>query len=188
MIVEDIEVRPTTPTVRLDRQTYYALAERGFFEGRRVMLIDGELIEMPPMKSPHAWALTVLSRWLMTTFDQRYLVRIQMPMNVGLTSDLEPDAAVILGQGGPTMDHPASASLVIEVSDSSLRLDRRKIEMYAEARVTEYWIVNIPERCVDVYRNPTGATFADTVTVKPGQSLSPLANPQSSLEVAILFK
>lgn len=190
MLVEEIEAPAETPTVRLDRQTYYALAERGFFQGHRVMLIEGELIEMPPMGQAHIWILSVLNEWLVKNFSDQFQVRIQMPLNVGPNSDPEPDASIIPKPARMPDDHPNTSRLVIEVSDSTLRSDRRKAKLYASAGVEEYWIVNIPDECVEVHRQPVvdQKRFADTFVVPKNGEVATIARPQVSLKLAALFE
>lgn len=189
MIVEEVEAPPATPVVRLDRQTYYALAERGFFQGRRVILLEGELLEMPPMGQAHIWILTVLTEWLVKNFSDDYQVRIQMPLNVGPNSDPEPDASLIPKPPKMPPDHPQTARLVIEVSDTTLRTDRRKANLYASAGVEEYWIVNIADQVIEVHRQPDVGRkrFAETFDVSKSGTLSPLVGPKVTLRVSTLF-
>lgn len=189
MLTEEIDAPPEAPTVRLDRETYYALAERGFFYGHRVMLLEGELIEMPPMGQAHIWILTVLNEWLVKNFSVDHQVRIQMPLNVGPNSDPEPDAAIIPKPARMPDDHPQTAKLVIEVSDSSLRTDRRKAKLYASAGVEEYWIINISARCIEVHRGPNIAQkqFAEMFVVNESKKLSPLVRPHAVMDLGTLF-
>jgi Uma2 family endonuclease len=174
---------------RWTREEFYELAEQGYFRGKRVQLIDGEIFEMAPQGHPHSKAITLLNRWATTHFPSPALVRIQMPLNAAAQSDPEPDVAIVPDPSWASSDHPESAVLVIEVADSSLRLDRRKAAIYASCGVPEYWIVNLPESQIEVYRAPEAAErrYADTLIIKPPESLAPLSHAQARLTVSDLF-
>jgi Uma2 family endonuclease len=171
------------------REEFYELAEQGYFRGKRVQLIDGEIFEMAPQGHPHSRAITLLNRWATTQFPAPALVRIQMPLNASARSDPEPDVAIVPDPSWALTDHPETAVLVIEVSDSSLRLDRRKAAIYAAAGVPEYWIVNLVEGQVEVHRNPQRPEkrYADPSVVKPPQTIAPVAHPQAQLAIGELF-
>jgi Uma2 family endonuclease len=174
---------------RWTREEFYILAEEGQFHGRRVQLVDGEIIEMAPQGHPHARCITYLTRWAIQAFGDAYLVRVQMPLNASAWSDPEPDIAVIPGPLDAYSDHPERAALVIEVSESSILLDRRKARIYAEAGVEEYWIVNLPQSQVEVYLPQSGVEreYEDPVFFKSGQTLAPRTRPAANLLVSDLF-
>src|SRR5437870_4755144 len=118
------------PTQKLwTREEFYVLAEEGYFRGKRVQLIEGEIIEMAPQGHPHSKTISYLNRWAILAFGDDYTVRVQMPLNASDWSDPEPDIAVVSGPLTAYSDHPQTAALVIEVSDSSVRLDRRKAKI-----------------------------------------------------------
>ena len=174
---------------RWTRDEFYELAERGYFHGKRVQLIEGEIFEMAPQGHPHSWALTRLNRWATSHYPPPALIRIQMPLNATAHSDPEPDVAVIPDPALAAKDHPEIAELIVEVSDSSLSLDRRKIAIYATCGVPEYWIVNINAAQVEVYRNPLRMErrYADESIVRPPQTIAPAARPDAQLPTVELF-
>jgi Uma2 family endonuclease len=180
---------PEPQAKRWTRDEFYELAEQGYFRGKRVQLIDGEIIEMAPQGHAHSWAITRLNRWATTNYPLPALVRVQMPLNASARSDPEPDLAIIPDPSLAASDHPETAELVIEVSDSSLRLDRRKAAIYAECGVHEYWIVNIAESHVEVHRRPLPAErrYADISNVRAPQTLSPASRPEAQLPIVELF-
>jgi Uma2 family endonuclease len=182
-----LAMTPEPQTKRWTRQQFYWLAEQGLV-GKHAQLIDGEIIEMSPQAEPHAMALTWLNHWAVGVFGKDHLVRIQMPLNATEYSDPEPDLAVIRPPRTGRREHPETALLIIEVSDSSLRLDRRKAKVYAEAKVQDYWIVNIPDSQVEVHRKPAGQRYEDVRIYKRDEKLSPLARPQATLDITDLFK
>lgn len=146
---------------RWTRREYYKLAQKGWFAGQRVQLIDGEIIQMAPQGHEHTSALSKTARILGTLFEPGHWIRWQMPLNIGRESDPEPDLAVVKGDIDDYTDHPTTAILIVEVSDTSLRLDRRKAALYASAGVGEYWILNLPDRCLEVHRDPVAGDAAD---------------------------
>jgi Uma2 family endonuclease len=176
-------------TKRWTREEFYQLAEEGYFRGKRVQLIDGEIIEMAPQGHPHSKAITYLTHWAVGHFGKDHLVRIQMPLNADDYNDPEPDIAIIPGPAEDYTDHPQTAKLIIEVSDSSIHLDRVKAGIYARSGVPEYWIVNIQERQMEVYRRSGSAKrrYDKPKVIKPGESLSPLFNSKARLAVTELF-
>ncbi len=178
-------------TKRWTREEFYCLAEQGYFKNnKRVLLLDGEIFEMSPQGAPHSNAAMYLTHWAVGAFGKDYLVRVQMPLNATEYSDPEPDVAIIPRRPEGYVDHPETAVLIIEVSDSSLALDRRKAKTYAQANVPEYWIVNIPEKQIEVHRNPNRDEmhYADRAVFKAGQRIAPHFRPVVELDVTELFK
>ena len=128
----------------------------GFFEGKRVELIEGEIIEMAPMGSPHATGIGLLAELLRETFGKGFHLRTQAPLDVSDISQPEPDVALFRGGIRDfSLAHPKTALIVAEVSNSSLSLDRTiKSGLYARRSIEEYWILNLKDRCLEVYRRP----------------------------------
>lgn len=184
---------PDAPAVRLHRWTraaYDRMIEAGVFQpDDRVQLIDGAIIEMSPQGSRHATAVTLIYSTLEKVLVQGSLVRIQLPMNLGDVSEPEPDVAVVQGTPRDYVDaHPSEALLVVEVSDSSLDLDRgAKLMVYARAGIPEYWIVNLIDTTLEVYREPAGDTYRTKTTYTPGDTVAPTARPDASVPVADLL-
>lgn len=181
----------TEPSMRLwSREEFYELAELGYFRGQRVQLVEGEIIQMAPQGEPHSICIMYLNHWAVRSFGDEFLVRVQLPLNASDWSDPEPDIAIVPGPLEVYRNHPRRAPLIIEVSDSSVQLDRRKAKVYAEAEVPEYWLVNIPDKQVEVYRAKVGAVgdYDEPVIYERGQTLSPVAWPRVKLVLAELFK
>jgi Uma2 family endonuclease len=182
-------------TRRWTRAEYYKMADMGLFEGQRVELIDGEIIEMSPQKGPHAQSIGLTSDELRAAFGRGHWVREQLPLALGLSSDPEPDVSVVRGTARDYPDHPTSALLVVEVSDSSLGFDRsEKASLYAQAGIAEYWVLNLVDRQLEVRRSPVtdttqphGFGYADMRVLKVGESISPLAAPQATIAVRDLL-
>jgi Uma2 family endonuclease len=184
------------PTTRKwTREEYYQMGELGFFQDQRVELIEGEIIEMAPQKNVHAAVVSLCERAVSRAFGEGYWVRMQLPLYLTESSEPEPDISV--APGGPrdyiATDHPRSALLVVEVSETTLRFDRKvKTRLYAAAGIEDYWVVNLIDRQVEVHRKPTTDSsgqsgYEETRTFKSGESITPLAAPGASILVADLL-
>lgn len=166
--------------------------ERGWFDGQRVELINGEILEMPPMNDPHAQAVQLANYALLPIFPPTVAtIRIQCPMRLGESRPF-PNLVVVTGTPREVVRHPETALLVIEVSDTSLEFDRtEKSKLYATNGLPEYWIVNLQGRCVEVHRNPlvkaADPRYGEVRVVPTNENLSPLAAPQAVIRVADLL-
>lgn len=170
------------------------MGEQGYFDGQRVQLIRGEIIEMPPIGHAHFQTLCWAAKQLSDLFGPEFFVRPQGPVNIGNDSAPEPDLAVVAGAIGTHTDHPTTALLAIEVSDSTLSVDRKLAPLYASAGIPEYWILNVRRRCVELYRHPirddTDAPdfrYGEMRIVSGDESLTPLALPGKPILVSSLF-
>ncbi len=189
-------VIPEPRPYRWTREEYYKLGELGFFDDKRVELIEGEVIEMSPIYSPHATSVTLAGDVLREIFGKGWVVREEKPLSLGINSDPEPDLALIAGKPRDFKEaHPSTAALVIEVADSSLLYDRnRKASLYAKAGIADYWIVNLQDRQVEVHRRPIadanaefGFSYGDKLIFLEDDSVKPLAKPKASIAVADLL-
>lgn len=159
---------------------------------RRVELIRGEVRDMLPIGPPHESAVDFLTRWSasVTPADR---VRIRVQNSVGLPpldSAPEPDVAWVKERKGYGRSRPRSNDvlLIIEVAESSLDYDRgEKAELYAAARTQDYWVVNLIDDCVDVFREPRRGRYRNLHTFVAGQQVHPLALPKAVLSVSDLF-
>jgi len=150
-----------------------------------VELIQGEIVQMAPTGPEHSTTNDRAGRRLILLLaDKPYYVRIQNPLSLG-DSEPVPDIAVVPGKPEDYREaHPSSALLVIEIADTSLEYDRTvKAGVYASAGIPEYWIVNLVERVVEVYREPTqtGCRSVHLTTVE--ESISPLFEPNLRIDV-----
>lgn len=178
-------------TVRWTRSQYYRMTELGFFKGKRVELIKGEIIEMAPMKSAHATAINLAIEALREFFDNDFVIRTQLPMSLGKTDEPEPDVAVVKGNIRDFSEsHPTSAELIVEVSDTTLNYDRmKKASLYAENKISDYWILNLKNRSLEVYRQPIkdrklGFIYTEIKIFTEQNAVAPLAAPEGKIKVA----
>ena len=141
---------------RWTRQEYDRMIEAGVLTPEdRVELIEGEILTMTPQGTAHFTAMSLAQEALRAAVGPAFHVRTQGALALGSASEPEPDIAIVGGKVRDYRDHhPASAVLVIEIADSSIVHDREdKGSLYARFGIPEYWIVNLPERVIEVYRD-----------------------------------
>lgn len=165
------------------RSEYDQMVALGLFQDERVELLRGVLVKMSPQLAPHASTVQKLTQLVTTRLQGRFTVRIQSPLALSDDSEPEPDVAVV-ALGDYEAEHPGTALLVIEVSDSTLRKDRGKAAIYASAGIAEYWIVNLGARAVEVYSSPDGDRYAEVRTLRVGELLRPAQLVELSIAVA----
>lgn len=156
--------------IQLQRQLftvdeYYKMAEVGILTPEdKVELINGEIIRMSPSNSEHANAIDILAKKLIIGIGDKAVVRVQNPVSIDKSSEPEPDIAIAVNrQEGYRQNHPQPKNiiLVVEVSDSTLHFDREvKMLLYAEAGIPEYWIVNLQDEQVEVFRKPVKEQYS----------------------------
>jgi Uma2 family endonuclease len=183
-------------TRRWRRVEYERLVDLGVFVGERLELLDGVLVVREPQGSPHAAIATKVGRLLAAAFGGGWHTRVHSPLALGESSEPEPDVAVVAGEPEDYMaGHPSTAALVVEVADSSLRLDRRfKAAVYARAGLAEYWIVNLVDRALEVHREPQPAPdgtddwiYRSVEVLRPPARVAPRAAPGVLIPVADLL-
>jgi Uma2 family endonuclease len=165
---------------------YYAMAKHGILKpDERVELLDGEIVPMNPIGSPHAWCVTYLTE-VFAPLIGRIILRIQNPLRLDSRAEPEPDIT-ILRPDAPRNRHPVpdDVLLVVEVADSSLRKDRGlKRRMYARAGIFEYWIVDLQAGRIEAYRDPVRSRYRSVRLLRPGDTVSPIFAPDLVVDVA----
>jgi Uma2 family endonuclease len=156
------------------------------------MLVNGEIYEMAIPGPLHNKGVGKADYLLKALFAGEYWVRIQMPLVLGQKSDPVPDIAVITGRPEDHDVNPTTALLVVEVSDTSLAMDTgEKAYVYAAAGIADYWVVDVNNQQVIVYRDPrpdpaspVGSSYATATPMTAGQTVSPVAKPAATVNVA----
>lgn len=138
---------------------YHRLIELEFLkESDRIELIRGELIQMVAKGTPHTVCGSILCRQLDRLLGDRAVIRGQDPITLPSQSEPEPDVAIARGKDEDYLAHhpyPEDIFLVIEISDSTLDYDQTtKLKIYAEAAISDYWIVNLNVRQLERYSQP----------------------------------
>ncbi len=169
---------------------YHRMGEMGWFEDIRVELIEGEIIQMSPISSPHWKSVILTGTALRRVFGDGFTVAEQNAFDGGPRSEPQPDVAVYEGGVREFEAIPGHALLIVEVSLTTLRFDQtRKARLYAAAGVADYWIVNLMDRVLEVRRQPSAKTdsYAEMLTFDAEATLTPLAAPDATIAVAGLL-
>jgi Uma2 family endonuclease len=187
-------------SVKITVEQYDDMIKRGEFvprEAHRVELIRGEIVPidprgpMSPINPPHDNAVDELIEWSTEEPHRRAIrVRAQGAISIPeLSSQPQPDLVWMVRRNySKTRPKPEDVLLLLEVSDTTLSKDRgEKAELYAEAGIRDYWIININDQCIEVRRDPVGSTYRSITIYRPGQVIHPLAFPEVSLPVSRLF-
>lgn len=169
----------------LKRVEYEKLVALGVFEDERVELLRGVLVEMSPQGDKHSGITAWFAQELIIALARRFEVRSHSAFVASDDSMPEPDVSVSSRRADRRHPRPENALLLIEVSGSSLRKDRTiKTEIYAEAGVPEYWIVNTKTNTIDVLRQPSKTGYKSVVRKAIGSTIRPLKVPGVSIRLA----
>jgi Uma2 family endonuclease len=138
---------------------YHRLIELGFLtEDDQVELIRGELMQMAAKGTRHSVCNTKLYQELYELIKDKAVVRGQEPIILKSDSEPEPDVVIARGQADDYLSNhplPEDILLVIEVSDSTLKYDQNtKLALYAEAQISDYWIINLLANQLERYSQP----------------------------------
>ena len=177
---------------RLTVAEYYRMGETGILApDARVELIEGEVIDRPPIGSPHAGAVKYVGNRFTDTVRSKAIVSIQDPIFLDLHSEPQPDIALLRPRpdfyrsSHPT---PADVFLIIEVADTSLAYDTQiKLPLYARHGIPEVWLADLSNRRFIVHRTPTAAGFQDVQTLSDLSALAPLLLPGVTIDLSGLF-
>ena len=182
---------------RWTRHEYERLIDHGFLdEDDPIELLDGLLLVKEPQHSLHRTAVLLVAKAAERAFGEGWFVQTQSPIILDDRSEPEPDVCVVRGSPRDYVEaHPRHPALIVEVAQSRLRLAReRKARGYARARITDYWIVNLVDRVLEVHREPARPGparhrwgYAAIDTLGPDATVTPLAAPSAAIRVADLL-
>ena len=171
---------------------YYRMAATGILsENDRTELIEGEIIEMSPIGDPHMNAVNRATMIFARGIGDKVVVSVQNPAFMDRYNVPQPDVVLIrpregfYGEGKP---NPEDVVLLIEVSDTSLRFDRKvKAPIYARNGIREVWIIDLQGEAIYVYREPRGNTYVSIETKGRVDRISPEAFPDFAVNVSDLI-
>jgi Uma2 family endonuclease len=171
---------------------YYQMMESGIIrEGEKVELILGQIFTMAAKGTRHTVATSRLLKNLLMLIGEQAIVRCQDPISLPNHSEPEPDIVIArLRSDDYVNSHPAPADiiLVIEVADSTIRFDRdTKAPLYAAAGIREYWIVNLIDNRLEIYRQPEGSIYASIEIITPPRSINLPQFPEIVVPISDFF-
>jgi Uma2 family endonuclease len=173
---------------------YYQMAKTGILQpDEKVELIAGQIIRnMTPQGSFHAAAITRTNRLLNQPVQPRFLVRSQLPIQLDNRSEPEPDLALVKSDPLDYDDrHPKAEDvyLIIEIADSTLKTDLTlKKQVYAEAKIPDYWVLDLAKRQLYVYRQPTEEGYQQEQILSERQSIAPLFFPDFQVKIREMLR
>jgi Uma2 family endonuclease len=161
---------------RITVDEYYRMAETGVLApDARVELIEGEIIDMPPIGNPHMATVDRLNALLIRAVGDRAIVRCQGAVQLGDFSMPQPDFVLLAPRADYYRSRHAVADdvlLAIEVSDTTLSYDRgRKMALYARFGVPEFWVVDVNSRRLYLHRQPSESTYLEISTLEAPSSM-----------------
>jgi Uma2 family endonuclease len=183
---------PTLPRRRFTVDEYECMGRAGILhEDERVELIEGEILEMPPIGSSHGGHVYRVQRWFERRLGDQAFVFVQNAVRLSGSSQPQPDIAILKPHDDlyiPSLPEPADILLVIEIADSSLAYDRDvKMPMYARADIAEAWLVAVQPKQLMVHRRPRNGRFQDISLHELGADVTPLAFPDLVVLVSDLL-
>lgn len=180
--------RPKTWTV----PEYHRLSELGFLGSHdRTELMEGQIVLMAAKGTAHVTILQLLADLLREQLGRTALIRLQDPIQLDDRSEPEPDLVVARGTA---LDYrsqhpqPADLHLVVEVADSTLTYDcGPKARLYAQAGIADYWVVDVQNQQLHIFRDPTPAGYSHHLILTQPQSAALLAFPACSINLHEIF-
>jgi Uma2 family endonuclease len=168
------------------------MADAGILnEDSRVELIRGQIVDMAPVGTPHMGMVNRLNHLLPTIVGNRALLSVRNPVRLDDGSEPQPDVALLRPRADyyeGAMPGAPDVLLIIEVADSSLEDDRAvKAPLYAESGIPDYWIVNLVDRVIEVFRQPRDGRYAEPQRLGLDDALDIMTLPGASLPVADLM-
>jgi Uma2 family endonuclease len=149
------------------------VAANAFSPKNRIELINGEILEMPPIGCNHAGHVKRLTRLFAPLLIEKAIISVQDPLQLGDLSEPQPDFMLLRQDANfYTTHHPQAEDvlLLVEVAESSLNYDReRKQRLYALFGIPEYWLINLNNESLEVYRQPVDENYQQKFTLYYGE-------------------
>jgi Uma2 family endonuclease len=159
-----------------------------FPPGKRIELINGQILDMAPIGFNHAGHLKRINKLFTLQIPDNLIVSIQDPLQLGNLSEPEPDFILLKPDTDCyTTRHPQANDvlLIIEIADSSLKLDQtEKLRLYALHGIPEYWIVNLESSCLETYRKPQNDTYIEKTILVKGDTVTLSQLPELTIQVS----
>ena len=178
---------------KFDVHQYHAMAKAGVLRADdRVELIDGEIAAMSSIGPEHKGAVNSSAEFWILALAGRATVQIQGSVRLDEWNEPEPDILILKRREDFYASRhagPDDVLLLIEVSDTTLRHDRRiKLALYARFGIPEVWIANIRARAIEAYTDPVNGEYTTRQTFQHGQTATPTAFPDVVLPVSDVIR
>jgi len=182
----------TSPRIRFTVNEYFRMSDAGVFDGKRVELIEGRIVRGHAQAHPHRWSVSKTTWAFRRRFPaKQFWVVVQGTLPLGRYGAPDPDIHVFDVPEGTVEEQLPKPFVVIEISDKSYRKDSGiKVRQYASSGIQDYWIVNLRQKRIEVYRKPENRSgkrkdwrYAEVQMFKPGQKVKLLAYPKIAIAV-----
>ncbi|GAB4345639.1 MAG: Uma2 family endonuclease [Cyanophyceae cyanobacterium] len=179
-------------------EDYHRMIAAGILDDRAVELLEGQIYAMVPEGPEHAYSEQTLADRFRQLLRDHACIREDKPITL-TNIDSEPEPDIAIARGTPLdylRRHPSAADLllIVEIANTTLRTDlTRKRDLYARASIPEYWVVDLQNRRLEIFRNPDGTTYRDRQTIAGSDSnssretdraIAPLAFPDIAIALA----
>jgi Uma2 family endonuclease len=158
---------------RINVDQYERMAD--VLEDERIELIDGYLVTKMPQKHPHSWTVEVAHAHVERLLPRGWFIREEKPVRIPRFDEPEPDLSLIRGRRDDFLGRhagPKDIALLVEVSDTTLDRDYGdKKAAYARARIPVYWIINLIDRQVEVFSDPSRGRYRSSQIYQPGENV-----------------
>jgi Uma2 family endonuclease len=180
----------TLVTYKWTTDRYHQAVEAGVFDDQPIELLQGEIVLIAPEGTPHTYFSDRISKVLQRLLGERVQIREGRPITLPNNSEPEPDIAIVQPLDAVYLDHhpyPENIFFVIEYSNATLTKDLGTKQLtYAEAGILEYWVVNLKDSQLIIFRHPTTNGYQTEMVLTNG-TISPLAFPEVLIEVQRMF-
>jgi Uma2 family endonuclease len=177
---------------RLSVADFHRMGEIGVLADEvRVELVDGQIVDMTPIGTAHAWIVDDLTRRFVLAVGERAVVRPQNPVVTDNMTELQPDVALLR----PPREvyrlrhpRPSDVLLLVEVADSSLRYDQHvKIPLYARCGIPEVWLIDTAASVLTVHRAPSERGYGEVAAIGTPGVIRPVALQEVAIDLSGLF-
>ena len=158
-----------------------------FWPGNRIELLNGDIIIMHAIGYRHGQAVTNFNFEFGEQARRRFMVSILNPVELEQYSAPQPDIVLVPMSRRNARRHPTPEEvfLIIEVADTSLQYDREeKRRAYAATDIREFWLLNLEDDVLEIYRQPDGPAYREQIIVPSTGAASPLAFPDITIALA----
>lgn len=180
----------TITTYRWTTERYHQAIDAGLFDEQPVELLRGDIVVMPPERELHAYYNSEVGDYLRTMFGNRVKIREAHPITLPNNSEPAPDLAIVKPLGAVYLEHhpyPDDIFWLIEFSNTTLSQDlNEKKAVYGEANILEYWVVNLKDRELKVFRDLENGHYTTEQTFGTGV-VSPLTFQNVEIQVQRLM-
>jgi Uma2 family endonuclease len=155
----------------------------------RIELIEGEMFDIAPIGAKHAAIMSALTAVMAVGTTRRANVSCGGPVNLGEFSEPQPDLMLLKDRYSDRVPEARDVLLLVEISDTTLAVDHgKKLRLYATHAIAEYWVVDVLDRRIVRYLEPSAQKYARVDEFKIGDSIVPQAFPDLRIAVQDILR